>query len=169
MIEHYIGLDVSMNSTGWAVLSFDGTTIKYVDSGIIKANTKHSHGLRLRKQRNHFVELLETYPNAKIAREAGFSRHIKSTQVLYKAYGVTEEVFADKDLVEYAATTIKKYVTGNGRADKGQIEFFVRDKIKFKDGFVFASDDESDAVAIALTHIEKEKERGGNGACLKVY
>jgi len=160
LTQYFIGLDVSMNSTGWAVLSYDGTSIQYVDSGIIKAKTKLSHGLRLQKQRNQFIELIEKYPNAKFARESGFSRHIKSTQVLYKAYGVTEEVFADMGLVEYAPTTIKKYVTGNGRADKEQVEFFIRDKIKFNDEFVFTSDDESDAVAIALTHIEKEKEKG---------
>lgn len=157
MNEYYLGLDVSMNSTGWAVLSFDGSSIKYVDSGIIKANTKQSHGLRMRKQRNVFEEIMTKYPTDNVAREAGFSRHIKSTQILYKIYGVTEEFFAENNLVEIAPTTIKKLVTGNGRADKDQIEFFVRDKIVLPDGFEFQSDDESDAVAIALSLIEKRK------------
>lgn len=150
-----LGLDVSMNSTGWAILGVKGDAVRLVDSGIIKAKTKESHGKRLRNQREHFVEIVEKFKPSFVAREAGFSRHIKSTQVLFKAYGVTEEVFADFDLVEYAAATIKKLVTGSGRADKTEVESAIRYELKLPETFKFASDDESDAIAIGLTIIEK--------------
>lgn len=149
-----------MNSSGWAVLSYSEGVVRYIDSGIINANTEQSHGQRLRKQRETFKSIVEKYPPTFVAREAGFARHIKSTQVLFKAYGVTEEFFAEFDLVEYAATTIKKYSTGSGRADKTQVEDAIRETLNLGDDFKFKSDDESDAIGIALTHIEKLKEMG---------
>ena len=155
-----LGLDVSMNSTGWAILGVKGDAVRLVDSGIIKAKTKQSHGKRLQNQRQHFVDIVERYKPTHVAREAGFSRHIKSTQVLFKAYGVTEEVFADFDLVEYAAATIKKIVTGSGRADKTEVESAIRYELNLPESFEFKSDDESDAMGVALTLIENKELKG---------
>ncbi|WP_427036528.1 crossover junction endodeoxyribonuclease RuvC [Cytobacillus pseudoceanisediminis] len=155
---YVLGLDVSMNSTGWAVLSIDSEgVVHYVDSGIIKANTKLNHGRRLRKQREAFQKIVKKYPISFVAREAGFSRHVKSTQTLFKAYGVTEEFFAENDLVEYAASTIKKIVGGSGRASKEQVEAGIRKKLKLPTAHVFASDDESDSIGVALTLIQDKK------------
>lgn len=150
-----LGLDVSMNSTGWAVLSLNGQTVRLVDSGIIKANTKHNHGHRLRKQRKAFDEIINKYDINYVGRESGFSRHIKSTQVLFKAYGVTEEFFTQTD--EYAASTIKKSVTGNGKATKLEVEEKIRHSLKLKNSFEFDSDDESDAIGVALTLINERE------------
>lgn len=155
-----LGLDVSMNSTGWAVLGIKGQDVRLIDSGIIKANTKQSHGKRLQNQRENFKEIVEKYKPKYVAREAGFSRHVKSTQTLFKAYGVTEEFFAEYDLVEYAAATIKKVVTGNGRASKPEVEKAVRSILNLPEDYVFQSDDESDAMAIGITIVEKHNIRG---------
>lgn len=157
---YVLGLDVSMNSTGWAVLSYEDGVVRYVDSGIVKANTKLSHGRRLKNQRAKFEEIIDRYPPTYVAREAGFSRHIKSTQVLFKAYGVAEEFFAENDLVEKAASTIKKVVAGNGKASKGQVEDAVREQLGLGEDFEFQSDDESDAIAIALTIIYEKIKAG---------
>lgn len=150
---YVLGLDVSMNSTGWAVLGVENGTVQYVNSGIIKANTKFSHGQRLRWQRKKFAAIMKRYPIAYVAKEAGFARHVKATQTLFKAYGVVEEFFAENELVDYAASTIKKVVTGKGRATKEEVESATRKLLKLPKSFKFQSDDESDAVAIAITLI----------------
>lgn len=152
---YYLGLDVSMNSTGWAVLSYSEGRVRYVDSGVIKVKTNKSHGQRLREQREKFEGILKTYPIHYAAREAGFSRHIKATQVLFKAYGVAEEFFADLHLVEIASTTIKKIVTGNGRASKEEVEKAIRKRLELPKDFVFKNDDESDAIGVALALINQ--------------
>lgn len=151
-----LGLDVSMNSTGWAILGVKKNAVRLVDSGIIKAKTKQSHGKRLNNQRTQFKEIVEKHQPKYVARESGFTRHIKATQVLFKAYGVTEEFFADYDLVEYAASTIKKEVTGSGRADKTEVESAIRYELNIPDSYHFKSDDESDAIAIGYTIVVKE-------------
>lgn len=152
---YVLGLDVSMNSTGWAVLSVKGNIVRYVDSGIIKVNTKKPHSKRLTHQREEFQRIVDEYPVTYVARESGFARFIKATQVLFKAYGVAEEFFSDKDIVEYAASSIKKVVTGNGKATKGEVEKAVTKELNIKKKF--KSDDESDAVAVALTLINNKK------------
>lgn len=152
---YYLGLDVSMNSTGWAVLSYSEGRVRYVDSGVIKVKTNKSHGQRLREQREKFADILKTYPIHFAGREAGFSRHKKSTQILFKAYGVTEEFFADFDLVEIPSTTIKKIATGNGRASKEEVEQAIRKRLNLPEDFVFESDDESDAIGVALALINQ--------------
>ena len=153
-----LGLDVSMNSTGWAVLTVENRIPILVASGVVKANTKASHGLRLSNQRNVFEEITDKYQPTDIAKEAGFARHMKATQVLYKAYGVTEEFFAEQGIADYPATTIKKTVTGNGNAEKSSVEYFVRERLALPDAFKFKTDDESDAMAVALTHLIKKGE-----------
>lgn len=149
---YILGLDVSMNKTGWAVIAIEGDSARLVDSGIIKAKTKENYGRRLRGQRTKFKEIMDKYPINFIAREAGFTRHVRATQVLFRAYGVAEEFFSDYDLVEYAASTIKKYIAKNGRASKEEVEDGVREILGLPIDFKFASDDESDAMAIAITH-----------------
>jgi crossover junction endodeoxyribonuclease RuvC len=156
MTEVFIlGLDVSMNKTGWAVVAFKDNEARLVDSGIIKVKTKDSYGARLRTQRKKFQEILETFPINFVAREAGFTRHVRATQVLFRAYGVAEEFFVDHDLVEYNVSTIKKYIAKNGKASKEEIEAAVREIMGLPIDFKFASDDESDAIAIAITHAMK--------------
>lgn len=154
MRYYVLGLDVSMNSTGWAVLLNDNGNVQYVDSGVIKVNTKQTHGQRLRQQRNSFKGIVEKYNPKFVAREAGFSQHRKSTQALFKAYGVAEEFFSELNLVEYPASTIKKYVTGKGKANKEEVEESIRKILGLQD-YEFASDDESDAIAVALTFLFK--------------
>jgi crossover junction endodeoxyribonuclease RuvC len=154
---YVLGLDVSMNSTGWAVIGVEADRLNLVDSGVIKANDKLPYGKRLRNQRTKFQEIMEIYPIKYAAREAGFSKHTKATQVLFRAYGVTEEFFAELDLVEYAAGTIKKVVTGNGKATKEEVEEAIRRTLNLPESFSFKTNDESDAVGIAITHIKKLK------------
>lgn len=161
-MEHFVlGLDVSMNSTGWAVLGVKNKTVYLVDSGIIKANTKKPHGSRLRKQRESFVEIIEKYQPQYAARESGFSQHKKATQVLFKAYGMTEELF-NGETDEYAASTIKKVVTGSGKASKTELQEAVRIELNLPEDFTFKSDDESDAMGIGLAIVEKKNLTGGS-------
>ncbi len=151
-----LGLDVSLNGTGWAVVEcVGGCPTALVACGDIKNNSNMTHGKRLRRIRNELILICSEYEINEIAKEKGFSRFHKDTQALFKAHGITDEFFADYNLKEYAATTIKKQVTGNGRATKAQVEKKVIEILKLGKDFKFLSDNVSDAAAVALTHIFK--------------
>lgn len=153
-------LDMSMNASGWAVVKIDNGSIKLLATGEIKPNPKKPHGERLVLIRERLNEVYKEYKPTDVVKEAGFARFIKATQVLYKAYGVTEELFAGLghgQIPEYSAGTIKKVVGGHGKAKKEEVEAGVRKFVELPKGYTFPSDNVSDAVAVAITHAKKKK------------
>lgn len=149
-----------MNSSGYAVVEVENGSLNILETGLIKPNTKNPHGDRLVVIRGELLALYDKYLPTDVTKEKGFARFIKATQTLYKAYGVTEELFAGLglgEIPEYSATTIKKVVTGNGKGTKADVEAGVRLLYNLPDDFTFDSNDESDALAVAYTHAKKMK------------
>lgn len=89
--------------------------------------------------------------NNDIARERGFSRFAASTQASFKAHGVVEEALWRYAFVDYSPPTVKKALTGNARADKRDVADAVQRYLASP--MRFATDDESDALAVAITHL----------------
>jgi len=52
---------------------------------------------------------------------------------------------------------VKRILTGKGKAEKGDVEAEVRRLLRLRDDFKFGSDDESDACAVALAWLIREK------------
>lgn len=155
-----LGLDMSMNASGWAVVEIKDGSMSILETGEIKPKTSKPHGDRLVMIRTELKRIYNKYQPTEVVKEAGFARFIKATQVLFKAYGVTEETFADEgigQIPEYTAGTIKKVVGGHGKAKKDEVEAGVRQILDLPDSFVFPSDNVSDAVAVAITHAKKKK------------
>lgn len=159
--EVVLALDISLNSTGWAVVTCDNGQARLLDFGEIPTDTKATHGERLRVIRNELLKLSGRFPVTTVVKEAGFSRFPKETQALFKAHGVTEEMFADFGVKEYAPSTIKKIIAGNGRAKKKEVEIGARKILSLDASVQFNTDDASDAVAVALTHLIKTKKIAG--------
>ena len=87
---------------------------------------------------------------AVFVREKGFSRFPHETQALFKVVGVAD-LAAWKaygtEFVEIAPTTVKKLLTGSGKASKDEVAAALEKYIVKQD---YATDDESDAVAIGI-------------------
>ncbi|SDZ05964.1 crossover junction endodeoxyribonuclease RuvC [Thermoactinomyces sp. DSM 45891] len=129
----------------------------------VKTNPKLSHGDRL----NNITEQLEALiknegPFDVVARERGFVRFAGATQAIYKVVGCSDLILRNYEIVEYSPMTIKSILTSNSRASKQEVELSVRRILKLKDTYQFESDDASDAVAVILTHLLKEKIIGRN-------
>lgn len=153
-----IALDLSMNCTGYAVVSIDGSKVQLIKKGIIKAKGRESHGKRLKRQYNTLKVLSEQYPDAIIVKESVHSGRAKTSIVLAKVHGVVELLFNEGTIYKYPATTIKKQITGNGKAKKEEVMTAVIECL-VQHGIVdvtFKTDDESDAVAVALTFLLKK-------------
>jgi crossover junction endodeoxyribonuclease RuvC len=152
-----LGLDLSMSSPGFAVISAVNGEPKLIHVSHIKTNSKHSHGQRLIAIERHLLNLVEQFgPFTAIAREKGFSQHAMTTQVIFRVVGVSDLALAREGytrITDLAPTTVKKAVTGNGKADKKEVAQAVEQYIgKHK----YATDDESDAVAVALAYLKQE-------------
>ncbi len=150
-------LDPSLSATGWALVKVKGGLISIVDCGEIPTSQDDSHGQRLRIIRNELTEIAKGHRITDFVKEKGFMKFIAVTQILFKVHGVCEERFSDFKFTEYPPTSVKKAVTGNGRASKDAVEKGVREFLELPDDYKFISDNASDAVAVALTFIIKKK------------
>lgn len=124
-----------------------------LETGHIKTNSKRAHGYRLRQIQKMLTDLQRSHVYQAVIMERGFSRFPKTTQALFKVVGLSNLVF--DNIVEISPMTIKKAVTGSGKASKGQVEKAVRRIMKIP-GWKFATDDESDATAVCLTYLIRE-------------
>ncbi|ABY46794.1 crossover junction endodeoxyribonuclease RuvC [Bacillus mycoides] len=152
--RRFLGLDMSLASAGIAIIDIVDGELRIVHKQRIKTNPKQRHGERLHKIATELKSILIEYqPFDTIIREQGFSRFAKTTQALFKVVGVSDLVLRDYAIVEISPTTIKLVMTGDGKADKKEVEKAVRKIMRLDDDYIFISDDESDACAIILTHL----------------
>ncbi|MGD2278183.1 crossover junction endodeoxyribonuclease RuvC [Bacillus wiedmannii] len=162
MTAHYkeviLAMDLSMSSPAFAVVAWDGRRLYVLHQSHIKTNAKKSHGYRLCEIYRHLGSLLMDWQGqlTAVVSEKGFSRFANVTQILFMVHGVAKLAVhsAGEDVVEMSPTTVKKHVTGNGKASKDAVADSVRGY--FREKLVFATDDESDAIAVALAYLIKK-------------
>ncbi|MDA7705445.1 crossover junction endodeoxyribonuclease RuvC [Rickettsiales bacterium] len=147
-----LGIDPALRKTGWAIIEKNNNILNFIASGTIKTNDKESMSDRLSDLHYQLAEIIEDHQPKQAAIEETFvNNNSLSSLKLGQARGaiiVTCAIF-DLKIYEYASTSVKKAITGVGRADKNQIAQMVKyimPKAKFN------SDDESDAIAIAICH-----------------
>lgn len=107
-----------------------------------------SHGEALSRTRKHLISLLQQADV--LVREKGFSRYGQETQALFKAVGVSDLAsweLSGKSFDEIAPASVKKLVTGTGKASKEQVREALEHHVGER---AYACDDESDAVAVGV-------------------
>jgi crossover junction endodeoxyribonuclease RuvC len=88
---------------------------------------------------------------AVFVREKGFFRFPHETQALFKVVGVADLAAwttCRTEFVEIAPTTVKKTLTGSGKAGKEEVAAVLERYVGRQE---YATDDESDAVAVGVT------------------
>lgn len=154
MKRTYLGLDLSMSSAGVAVIEVQDGKPNLITAYRIKTNPKQRHGERLHVIAQGIKKTLQEYaPFDTVIREKGFSRFAATTQALFKVVGVSDVVLRDYHITELPPTTVKKAVTGNGKADKIEVEYAVREILGLDASYIFISDDASDACGVILAYL----------------
>ncbi|MEI8135057.1 MAG: crossover junction endodeoxyribonuclease RuvC, partial [bacterium] len=100
------------------------------------------------------VAVIERTEPDEFAIETSFyDKNAQSAMKLGQARGVAlvAAELAKLEIAEYAPRVIKKAVTGNGNADKSQVEFMVRKLLSLEEHDRKLAD-AYDALAIAITH-----------------
>ena len=152
-----LGIDPGLNFTGWAVIEEIDSTIYLLDFGIITPNPKDSTSLRLHHIFTYLNKRIQEFSPSCVSLEEIFvNSDPRSALKLGYARGVVLMIpsMFNLEVSEYAPTTIKKVVTGNGHANKEQVRSMVKIVIP-KSALIIdeAKDDAVDAIAIALCHL----------------
>ncbi|MDH3629414.1 MAG: crossover junction endodeoxyribonuclease RuvC [Acidobacteriota bacterium] len=146
-----LGVDPGSRITGWGLIRGHAQSPQLHDSGTVRLPPGQSFEQRLAKLHAEIHELTARHRPAVAAVEAPFHGvSARSALQLAHARGVILAAIASNGVpvIEYAPATIKKTVTGHGRADKDQVAAEVVRVF----GPVTASSDLTDAIAVALCH-----------------
>lgn len=156
-----IASDLSLNGSAFAVIEimksgkFRVIDTEYVDNSKIKSEYTPK---KLKNISDTFDSLVKRYDNARIVRERGFARFNKATRKLGMVEGVYDLVLVkngyEKDTETISPTTIKKVITGSGRAKKPEVSAKVRELFSEEDvkGVNFNNNDITDAIAVGITY-----------------
>lgn len=149
-----LGVDPGLNITGYGVLRVADGGIELVEAGVVRTRQRESMGERLKELHAGIAEVVESFAPAAMALEELYSHYARPrTSILMgHARGVICLAAAQNDvpIVNYAATQVKRMLTGNGRAPKSQMQ----DAICREFGLLAPPEppDVADALAIALCH-----------------
>jgi crossover junction endodeoxyribonuclease RuvC len=147
-----LGLDPGSRVTGWGLVRQEGPRSIYVASGAIKLDADAELAQRLRTLTLALDAILAQHRPQAAALEQIFSaKSARSALVLGHARGAILATLARADLpiAEYTPAHVKQAVTGSGRAEKLQVQRMVAVLLNHREAM---SEDESDALAVALTH-----------------
>jgi len=154
-----LGIDPGSRNLGYCILKWDGKRFFLLEAGVLKIKTKE-----LQEQIVELVEgidiLLKMHTIDEVAIEdIFFAYNPKSVLKLAQFRGalslkILQEVGY---FYEYTPLQVKKAVTGNGKATKEQVAFMVKRLLGIQKEIKPL--DITDAMAIALTHLQRVKMR----------
>lgn len=147
-----LGIDPGLLHTGWAIIDSNGPERHYIASGVILPPTKAEMPERLAFIFRGVQKLCDEFKPDVCSIEIIFvNKNPKTTLILGHARAAAIVAVADADIpiFEYEPNAIKKALTGAGHADKDQIYKMLSILLPAAHP---KTADESDAIAIAMTH-----------------
>ena len=165
-VPRVLGIDPGLQVTGYAILEARGRSPAVVEAGVIRAaeaRAKTDLPPRLRCLYNGLVEVIDEFRPATMAVEQLYAhyQHPRTAILMAHARGVIFLAAAQRGLTvrSYNATSIKKTVTGSGRASKEQMQRAVQRELGLAK--LPEPPDVADALAVALCQFCIEMRPGG--------
>jgi crossover junction endodeoxyribonuclease RuvC len=124
-----LGIDPGTAVTGYGVIEAKNNAVSWKDCGIIETNAGAPLPERLAAIHSAIEGCLVRYRPERVAIEQAFyAKNVHTTLMLGHARGVLMLAAqrSGAQIAEYSPREIKKAVTGNGSAEKSQVEYMVR-------------------------------------------
>ena len=153
-----LGIDPGLNITGYGVLEYSPRGPVILEAGVVRGG-KGSIETRLQRLHDGLTEVLASFTPQYVALEELYSHYERPRTAILMGHarGVIclAAGQAGADVSHYAATRIKKLLTGSGRANKLQVQQAICREFNMRE----APDppDVADALAIALCHYYQAK------------
>jgi len=154
-----IGIDPGLTATGYAVIQADESGEQFVAGGLIRTHTRDLTN-RLEQIFSQILKVLGQYQPEVLALEELYSKyhHPRTAILMGHARGVICLAAAKMGipLTGYAASQVKRALTGNGNASKEQVQAAVMATLGLSDPL---DDNVSDALALAICHHYRQASR----------
>ena len=153
------GIDPGLHQSGYAVLRYNerDDTIALLDAGVIRCSRSESLATRLAELANSLDDVLNEHAVRTMAVEQVYSHYQRPRTAVLMAHArgviLLEAARRGIRVLHLPSTTVKKHLTGNGRATKEQMQRAVVQTFSLKQ--IPEPPDVADALAIAFcaTHI----------------
>ncbi|MCK5450475.1 MAG: crossover junction endodeoxyribonuclease RuvC [Candidatus Omnitrophica bacterium] len=150
-----LGVDPGLLRTGYSLIEAeDLECIKLVEAGLIKTSPEDGIAKRVADIYINLNEVIREHKPQVLVLEKLYShyKHPVTSILMGHARGVVCLACGINNvrLVSYSSTRIKKAITGNGRADKSQVQGMVKTILRLK--ATPETFDISDAMAMAISH-----------------
>ncbi|MDM8006713.1 MAG: crossover junction endodeoxyribonuclease RuvC [Phycisphaerae bacterium] len=148
------GVDPGLRQTGYGVILIDDEedSVRVLDAGVVRCSRSEALSLRLAELASGFSEVLDDHRVELVAVEEIYSHCSRPRTAILMAHarGVILLEAAQRDIrvIHLPATSVKRHITGNGRATKDQMQRAVADLLKLNR--IPEPPDVADALAIAL-------------------
>lgn len=152
-----LGIDPGLNTTGYGVIDTSGKTasgkIRLLEAGIVRSRSK-STGMKVKEIYDGIREVIEAFLPNTVAMEQLYTHYDRPTTAILMGHArgciCLAAAQSNIEVVSYAATKVKKILTGSGRATKDQMQRAIR--LEFGLDRDPEPPDVADALAIALCH-----------------
>jgi crossover junction endodeoxyribonuclease RuvC len=149
-----LGIDPGLNTTGYGVIEVARSAVRLVEAGVVRGKTKGSLTARVREIHDGVADVIATLKPEALALEKLYAHYDRPTTAILMGHArgviVLAAAQAHVPVHDYAATQVKKTLTGNGRAPKAQMQLAVQRELRLST--LPEPADVADALAIALCH-----------------
>jgi crossover junction endodeoxyribonuclease RuvC len=149
-----LGIDPGLNTTGYGVLEVSVGPPRLCEAGVVRGRSRGSLTDRLLEIHEGVAEVLAAFQPASMAIEELYSHYERPRTAILMGHarGVICLAAAEAGVrvVHYAATRIKKMLTGSGRASKSQMQRAIQRELSLPQ--LPEPSDVADALAVALCH-----------------
>ena len=147
-----LGIDTSLRSSGYGVLSVEGSRMRALEYGAIKNAPKLPLSGCLKAIHAKVTDLIAAYhPDVLAIESVIYGKNAGTMLVLGEARGavITAAVDAGVPIYEYEPRRMKKAICGNGLAEKEQIQRMVKTLLGLAE---LPQNDAADALGLAICH-----------------
>ncbi|MFZ5391388.1 MAG: crossover junction endodeoxyribonuclease RuvC [Patescibacteria group bacterium] len=156
--KYILGFDPGIGRLGFAVLSGSPTKPELIEVGCFETNSKSPQNQRLAQIGQFTKKLIKKYQPDKAGLEKlFFSKNVKSALNVAEARGVISLLLTEQNcpILELSPQEVKIAATGQGRADKTQVQKMLQLTFSLKK--IPQPDDAADALAVALAALVQPK------------
>ncbi|MBP5622150.1 MAG: crossover junction endodeoxyribonuclease RuvC [Thermoguttaceae bacterium] len=154
-----LGIDPGLNVTGYGVLDISSGRAKLLEAGVVRSSGK-TLSARIKDIYDGVVEVIKTHRPDVLALEQLYSLYKRPQTAILMGHARGAICLAAEqsgvEVVSYAATKIKKTMTGAGRAPKDQIQRAVQMELRLPR--LPEPPDVADAIAIAFCHYTEARQ-----------
>ncbi|MCL2005395.1 MAG: crossover junction endodeoxyribonuclease RuvC [Planctomycetaceae bacterium] len=148
-----LGIDPGLNTTGYAVLDVSAGKVRLLEAGVVRSRNKEL-AKKIKEIYDGVREVMEMFSPEVMAMEELYSHYDRPTTAILMGHArgciCLAAAQSGIEVVSYAATQVKKLLTGSGRATKDQVQRAVKLELGLES--YPEPPDVADAIALALCH-----------------